>query len=100
MGGGGCLGRSRQSRRTRRRLPPRNAKRRREVGSERLGRGGRVRGGGAGGRPRSLRLRSKAVGRRGPHASLRTGAAPRRPRRCLVSAELRRTAGARDQRGG
>ena len=86
--------------RTRGRVPPRDAKGRSDVGSERLGRGGRLRGGRARARPRSLRILVAAVGRRRPRAPLRPGTGTRRPRRSVVPAELRRAAGTRDQGGG
>ena len=69
------------------------------VGSERLGRGGRLRGGRARARPRSLRLRVKSGGSTKAARATTRWCRPRRPRRRLVSAELRRAAGARDQGG-
>ena len=53
----------------------RNAEGRSDAGSERLGRSRRLRGGRARACPRPLRLLVPAVGRRGPHAPLRTGTA-------------------------
>ena len=82
------------------RVPARDAEGRPDLGSQRLGRGRRLRRGRARGRPRPLRLRRAALGGRGPHASLRARAEPRRRDRALVPAQLRRAARARDQGGG